>query len=153
MTNEMETLKNIFFTQTKKHRVFAEFCFLLGIVTILTIAAKSIVIAIEIGQYEDGFSKNPQNLFASYDAVQDAKDLNTEITAAVRLDQPDTKDVLVSVKKDDGVIAERYHYVISNGPTEDTWTIQFVPTLNQSIMNWFSEVGQKNELVIATKKE
>jgi len=151
--NEMERLKNIFSEQAKKYRIFAEFCFFLGIAAILTIAAKSIVIAIEIGQYEDGFSKNPQNLFTSYEAVRDVKDLNTEITTAVRIDQPDTKDVLVSIKKDDGVIAERYHYVVSNGPTEDTWTIQFVPTLNQSIMNWFSKIGQENELVIATKKK
>ncbi len=149
----MGKLKNIIFTQAKKHRIFAEFCFFLGIAAILTIAAKSIVIAIEIGQYENGFSKNQQNLFDSYEAVQDAKDLNTEITTAARLDQPDIKDVLVSITKDDGVIAERYHYVVSNGPKEDTWTVQFVPTLDQSIMNWFSEIGQKNELVIAAKKK
>lgn len=58
----MGKLKNIIFTQAKKHRIFAEFCFFLGIAAILTIAAKSIVIAIEIGQYENGFSKNQQNL-------------------------------------------------------------------------------------------
>lgn len=71
----------------------------------MTIAAKSVVIAAELGQYENGFSKNPQNLFASYEAVQDAKDLNTEIATSARLDQPNIKDVLVSIEKDDGVIA------------------------------------------------